>query len=107
MSLDVSLSALRKTDVFSANITHNLGAMADEAGLYDVLWRPEEHGVVLAGDLVPKLIAGLALLKSDPERFRKHNPKNGWGSYETLVRFVESYLWACKENPDAEVRSWR
>ena len=31
MSLDVYLTAMRKTEVYSANITHNLGKMALEA----------------------------------------------------------------------------
>ena len=42
MSLDVWLNAVVKTQVFSANITHNLGKMADEAGIYKALWRPDE-----------------------------------------------------------------
>lgn len=28
--------------LFSANITHNLGRMASEAGIYEALWRPGE-----------------------------------------------------------------
>jgi hypothetical protein len=26
--------------VYNANITHNLGKMAEKAGLYETLWRP-------------------------------------------------------------------
>lgn len=44
MSLDVYLTAVRPTEVFSANITHNLGEMADKAGIYKACWRPEEIG---------------------------------------------------------------
>jgi hypothetical protein len=47
---------------------------------------------------------GLALLRSDPERFRTLNPPNGWGDYEGFVVWVERYLEACRENPDAEIR---
>ena len=35
-------------EVYSANITHNLGGMADEAGIYEALWRPEEVGIAKA-----------------------------------------------------------
>lgn len=56
-----------------------------------------------AGELIAPLQAGLALLKSEPERFQAFNPANGWGTYEGLVRFVENYLTACIENPDAAV----
>jgi hypothetical protein len=95
------------TSVFDYNITHNLGAMADEAGIYKHLWRPEEIGITKAEQLIEPLTSGLALLKSQPDRFKQHNPENGWGSYEGLVRFVEQYLAACIENPDALVEADR
>jgi len=103
MSLDVSLSAMRETQVFDANITHNLGEMASHAGIYTALWRPEEIGITTAKELAPILEKGLIDLKADPERFKKFNPANGWGDYDGLVRFVEKYLAACKENHDAVI----
>lgn len=107
MSLDVYLKASRPTTVYQANITHNLNAMAEEAGIYKHLWRPDELGIKKAAELIEPLRAGLALLKSDPERFKKFDAANGWGRYENLVLWVESYLSACEENPDAEVSVWR
>lgn len=89
--------------VYDANITHNLGAMAREAGVYAAMWRPDENGMVTAADLIAPLEAGLALLEDDPDRFRAMNPPNGWGSYDGLVRFVRRYLTACRENPTATV----
>ena len=103
MSLDVYLTEVRPSVVYSANITHNLGAMAKEAGIYKALWRPEELGIKTAGELVPLLSDGLALLLADPERFKKHNAENGWGLYEHFVPFVEKYLRACADSPGAEV----
>ena len=94
-------------EVYQANITHNLNKMADEAGLYEVLWRPDEVGFTKACQLIPLLVAGLAKLKANPKHFRQFNPSNGWGSYEGLVRFVENYLSACREYPDADVSVWR
>ena len=97
-------SVVKETNlVFSANITHNLGNMASEAGIYKYLWRPEEIGVHRAQQLIQPLKEGLALLESSPEQFTAFNPKNGWGSYDGLVRFVGEYLQACEENPDADV----
>ena len=52
MSLDVTLTAVRPTEVYSANITHNLGLMAEEAGIYQPLWRPEELGIKTAAGLI-------------------------------------------------------
>jgi len=105
MSLDVTLVATKMTtvSVFDANITHNLTAMAREAGLYEPLWRPEEIGAVVAGDLVELLASGLANLRRNPEKFMEMNPSNGWGSYDDLVDFTKGYLLACIENPDATI----
>lgn len=103
MSLDVSLYAMRPTEVYDANITHNLAKMAGEAGIYKHLWRPDEIGITHASQLIEPLRTGLALLRSDEPRFSQFNPSNGWGSYDSLVRFVKEYLEACEENPDAKV----
>lgn len=103
MSLDVYLTAVRPTTVHSENITHNLGRMAEEAGIYKQLWRPDEIGITTAKELIEPLAKGLELLKNEPERFTPLNPKNGWGDYENLVQFVTNYLHACRDNPDAEV----
>ena len=70
MSLDVYLE---KT-IYTRNITHNLGKMAEEAGIYEALWRPDEAGYWNAVDLIQPLSAGLKLLLADPERFKKFNP---------------------------------
>ena len=114
MSLDVYLNRKRylsydegKTytedteQVYWANITHNLNKMAGEAGIYEALWRPEEIGKTKASEIVELLEKGLADLKARPEHFEKFNSPNGWGMYEHFVPFVEKYLEACKEYPDA------
>lgn len=104
MSLDVYLKAVRPTEVYSANITHNLGRMAKEAGIYMHLWRPDELGITKASELIEPLLRGFEKLASEPEKYRALNPENGWGSYEGLLNFVSEYLDACEDNPDAEVR---
>lgn len=106
MSLDVYLEKeiTQVCDVFSQNITHNLNAMAEAAGIYKELWCPEEIGITKAAQLIEPLSRGLALLKSDPGRFQRFDAPNGWGRYEHLVRFVSDYIQACTENPDADVR---
>lgn len=103
MSLDFNLTAVRPTEVFSANVTHNLAAMAQEAGLYNVLWRPTENDFNVGGDAILALERGLELLKTEPDRFKALNPENGWGSYDVFVRFVEQVLEACRENRDAQI----
>lgn len=140
MSLDVYLQKTRwisydegqtytedDEEVYNANITHNLGQMATEAGIYDALWRPyrlhpeysdmeddydkemafEESVTMHAKDIIPYLEDGLKKLKDDPEHYKKFNSSNGWGMYDNFVPFVENYLEACKENPDCMVTTWR
>lgn len=105
MSLDVMLLRVvtRREEVYEANITHNLGKMAEAAGIYMHLWRPDELGITKAAELIGPLEKGLALLKADPETFSQYNAPNGWGMYEHFVPFVESYLEACRDYPDASV----
>lgn len=139
MSLDVYLyldvdtggSEPHRVTLYDANITHNLGRMADAAGIYEACWRPEEMlapdlakqvndleraqqwsdaralraklPIAHARDLIAPLRAGLALLKSDPVRFAAFNASNGWGLYEHFVPWVEAYLVACEAHPNAHV----
>jgi hypothetical protein len=136
MSLDVYLSRKRwvsydegKTyevdneGVYSANITHNLGEMADKAGIYEALWRPhrlredyavaegdhdaeyefEDNVTIVASEIIPILEKGLADLKSRPDYFKEFDSPNGWGLYVHFVPFVEKYLEACKEYPESIV----
>ena len=92
---------------FHANITHNLGRMASEAGIYKYLWRPDENEIERAHQLIEPLQEGLTRLNADPHHFKTFNPENGWGDYKGLVEFVSEYLSACIESPDAEVRVCR
>ena len=107
MSLDVYLTRIQSTTVFDANVTHNLTSMAEEAGIYKHLWRPEEIGITKASQLIEPLKAGLALMRSDPPRFERHNPANGWGSYEGFIPWIERYIAACEEYPDADIYASR
>lgn len=86
------------------NITHNLGKMATEAGIYQYLWRtPEETDIYTAKELIIPLKRGLEMMKKKPEYFRQFEAKNGWGSYDDFVSLVETYIQACEEYPWAEI----
>ncbi len=87
--------------VYRANITHNLGKMANAAGIYTPLWRPEEMAAVIARDLIWVLEDGLKKLIKDPDEYEKYNSPNGYGMYEHFVEFVSEYLEACKKFPEA------
>lgn len=99
MSLDVYILE----SGYSANVTHNLNMMADAAGIYYALWRPEEIGAKFAKDIIPIIESGLVELIMNPSKYRKYNPSNGWGSYDGFVVWVANYLKALKLNPDSEI----
>jgi len=100
---DVSEEKYESNKIYAANITHNLNTMAAAAGLYEALWRPDENNWMKASDLIEVLEAGLEKLKAEPEKFKKYEPDNGWGTYDGLVEFTEKYLAACKANPETRV----
>lgn len=115
MSLDVTLyfnvdvghDEPEQHIVFEANVTHNLTSMASEAGIYDCLWRPEEHGITTAGQVGDRLHLGLSDMLLRPAHYKTFNPSNGWGNYDDFVEWCEKYLSACRKYPAAIVRASR
>jgi hypothetical protein len=134
MSLDVSLNRIKyvsydmemftpeNEELYWANITHNLGKMADEAGIYEALWRPyrlhknykhfdiyedeidfEQSVTIYAKDIVKIVEKGLKKLIDKPDYYAKFNSPNGWGTYENFVPWIERYLEALKEYPISKV----
>jgi len=91
--------------VFDANITHNLTTMAKQAGIYYALWNPEKLKATKAKNIINILETGLKLLKEKPEHYKKFNSPNGWGTHEHFVPFVEKCLNACKEHPEARIKT--
>ncbi len=92
------------SEAFEWNFTYNLAPMFSEAGIYGVL--VESNGR-LAEDIVIAIETGLNLMRSDPDRFRPHNPPNGWGSYDIAVQGLTRYVKALQEYPDRMVRIYR
>ena len=114
MSLTVQLMMVKKVKVYGNNdVTHNLGKMAEQVelsnglNLYQVLWRPDEHLLIYAKDIAELLDEGWNILLSEPDRFKQLNPKNGWGNYDGLCKFVYEYRNACWNEPDATIEVCR
>lgn len=107
MSLDVSLSVISSTEVYDANITHNLARMARAAGIYEAVWRPEENDIHTAAELIPHLEAGIERLRQYPDVFRQYDAENKWGTYNDFLPWLERYLEACRVYPSALVTASR
>lgn len=98
-------SAYCEEECWDANITHNLGEMADHipvgnTTLYCVCWRPEEIGVKTVGEILPLLIEGLHYMIDHRKELEQHNSPNGWGTYNGFVKFLLNYKQACEDNAD-------
>ena len=102
MSLDFSLINDEGEVLFWFNITHNLGCMADKAGLYKVLWVPDENGYIYAKDIVEVLINGHLKLILVPEYFEWFTPSNNWGNVGVLINVVKDTLKACEKYPNSK-----
>ncbi len=90
-------------ELYSDNITHNLTNMASAAGIYEVVWRPEESGIERAADLTEPLTLAVREMRARPEHFEQFDSPNGWGLYENFLPWLERYLAACRNHPDAHV----
>lgn len=104
MSLDVHLEDDNGKDLYERNITHNLNKMAEAAGVYQCLWRPEEIGITQAHQLIEPISRGIAFLAFYRPVCDTYAPSNGWGSWERLYDFCCDYLKACSLNPTATIR---
>lgn len=115
MSLDISLyvkatighKQIEHHEVHEQNITHNLTAMASEAGIYKCVWRPDENGVEYAWQLTEPLTEAIADMKARPEHYEQFNAPNGWGLYKHFLHWLEKLLSACKEWPEARIEVCR
>ena len=106
MSLNITLQYINddnKCVVYSSNITHNLNDMAKELGAYQYIWRPDENGIATAKELEHHLKSYISELKNNPDKYKKFNPSNGWGTYEYLLEFIENYHKACVKYPNANI----
>ena len=126
MGLNIYLkdpTATYETDEYLCGVggtTHNLTKMADEAEIYNALWRPyrlkedykpsddykvemkfEDSVTIIAEELLEPLEKGLKELKDKPKHYKQFNAENGWGLYENLVLFAEKYIKDIKTYPKA------
>jgi hypothetical protein len=94
----------QKEPVFHANITHNLNKMADEAGIYYHLWRPDEIGITKAKELIrPLKKARELMIEKGRQHWVQFEPSNKWGTYEGFMSFIVAVIAACEEYPEADV----
>lgn len=105
MSYDVCLredccaTCGRGEQVFESNYTSNMGAAWREAGIAIHDWQNKRAGEVLA-----ELDAGIEAIEADRDRFKRHEPVNGWGSVSSMLTWLNAMADAFRENPNAMIR---
>lgn len=57
-----------------------------------------------AADALPKLEAGVAAMRADPDGYLDLNPANGWGRYEGALEYLDRLRAACAEHPKTRIR---
>lgn len=101
---------------WSANITHNMTAMARhipvgvkhrnkvyEGTLYDFVWHPEKQENVSTTLMSKILIQGIIYMVANRKTLLPFTPANGWGSYDNFLRWLTKYKEACEDNPGCKI----
>jgi hypothetical protein len=84
-------------EAFSGNMTYNVSPMYYEALGEEGLRGLDEKK---CSEVVEYLRKGIKEMKSNPEKYKKMNPSNGWGSYEGALELLEKIFIECIKNPD-------
>jgi hypothetical protein len=102
------------TEVEIGNMTYNVNAMFSKALGREDMGAPAAvlfGGVPAlshmdgkrAGDFVDVLRMAVIHMREHPEQYKPMEPKNGWGSYDGALEYLERLLHACADNPDLMV----
>lgn len=57
-----------------------------------------------AGEWAEKCCQGVNDMLSRPAVYETMNPPNGWGSYETALKYLQTLAIACRKHPKATIR---
>lgn len=107
MELDIYLKEIIQTTVYSDSITHNVVPMAQKAGIYRMVWRPEEAGISVAKELIDPLEKAVKDMINNRGDYVALSPANSLVSYEEFLGFLVRLADNCKRNPQASVTASR
>ena len=75
------------------NITWNVGVMIRKST--GLKWESEcGHMEGYAKDIIPHITEGLSKLLTEPEKYKRYESPNGWGTINGCVRFFQEILSA-------------
>lgn len=56
-------------------------------------------------DALPYILVALAHMKQQPDEYKRMNPPNGWGSYESALEFLEKLRDESFKHLDAKIEA--
>ena len=98
MSLDISISATRRVEIFDRNITYNLAPMYYKCIDKELGFKKLNN--MSCKEALPILNSAINDLIENQEEYEKLNPKNGWGTYDGLLEAIKDMRNCCEDNPD-------
>ena len=101
MSLDINITAKREVEIYESNVTYNL------ADMYYKCIDKEQGFKKLNGmnykEALPIINNAIQDMLNNADEYRKLNPKNGWGSYEGLLKVLQDMRACCESNLDGTI----
>ena len=101
MSLDINITAKRETEIYEANVTYNLADMYYKCIDKDKGFRKLDG--MNCKEALPIIENAIKDMLNNADEYRKLNPKNGWGSYEGLLKVLQEMRICCESNPDGKI----
>lgn len=83
-------------NLFDSNYTHNCVPMWKKAGIYEALYESEGK---TAYEVIETLKKGLQDMKDHPKIYQELNPDNGWGDYESALKWIQELVDTFERHP--------
>ena len=95
MSYDVEIIAPR------CHASHNHNHTSNMAGAWDAAGAPlREWDRKPVAEILPALRSAIAELTKHPDRYRKYEPDNGWGTVRSAREFLQDIEYDCARHED-------
>jgi len=96
MGYDISLTHEDTPGNFIGNITYNVDQMYNKA--FGEYWRDVINNKV-ANDVLELMNKAIDNMERSPNDYKKLEPDNGWGDYDTALTFLKEFYDECKTYP--------
>jgi hypothetical protein len=95
---DHSHEADSSEDVFERNYTRNTSPMLRKAGTH---WSEMEGKT--GAEMYPIMVEVVKTMEAEPEEYKKLNPSNGWGDYDSFLQLLRDFRDCLKDHPQGVV----